>query len=595
MRHNNPLLYLAAAAGMVLVLGLSIQAAVMRGRENAGAADQNEAPVSSQAGEAETGETGGFQIAQTPGIDGGLREDKNVYNQDDPDSIVYFYVTVRYGSEARGTNHTLDQVNNAVRFEDETHVDTEVYADALVQVGDETGPQPGMLGYGETESNATIRIRGNSSSLLPQKSYKLSLNDEAGLWRGQSNIALNKHAFDATRIRNKLYFDLAKNLSDVPSIRTQFVRLFVKDETSGSTQFVDYGLYTQAEVPTKKYLSNHGLDRAGYLYKAINFNFETNDLIKNYDDPAFDEKAMETVISCRGRQDNSRLMEMIAALNDTSNDIDDIIDTYFDRDNYMQWLAFNLLMGNRDTTMQNYFLYSPLNGSKFYFVPWDGDTSLMRTEYQMEGEEAIADWEWGIGNYWGVLLHQRFLRKAGNRADLEQVVEEMHAWLNKETVDQMAAGYYETVAPCIYSMPDYLYLQHTRSEVEYILSKLGDEVEENYRNFKDSLTDPMPFWLYAAEDDGAGVTLNWEAAYDFEGLPFTYRILVSRYPDMRSPLVDQAGLVTTSLTVPRSALGSGEFYWKVVATRSDGVTVDPMNQIIVNDESYPGIYNFDLP
>ena len=184
MRHNNPLLYLAAAAGMVLVLGLSIQAAVMRGRENAGAADQNEAPVSSQAGEAETGETGGFQIAQTPGIDDGLREDKNVYNQDDPDSIVYFYVTVRYGSEARGTNHTLDQVNNAVRFEDETHVDTEVYADALVQVGDETGPQPGMLGYGETESNATIRIRGNSSSLLPQKSYKLSLNDEAGLWRG---------------------------------------------------------------------------------------------------------------------------------------------------------------------------------------------------------------------------------------------------------------------------------------------------------------------------------------------------------------------------------------------------------------------------
>ena len=274
MRHNNPLLYLAAAAGMVLVLGLSIQAAVMRGRENAGAADQNKAPVSSQAGEADTGETGGFQIAQTPGIDDGLREDKNVYNQDDPDSIVYFYVTVRYGSEAQGTNHTLDQVNNAVRFEDETHVDTEVYADALVQVGDETGPQPGMLGYGETESNATIRIRGNSSSLLPQKSYKLSLNDEAGLWRGQSNIALNKHAFDATRIRNKLYFDLAKNLSDVPSIRTQFVRLFVKDETSGSTQFVDYGLYTQAEVPTKKYLSNHGLDRAGYLYKAINFNFE---------------------------------------------------------------------------------------------------------------------------------------------------------------------------------------------------------------------------------------------------------------------------------------------------------------------------------
>ena len=594
MRQSKPLLYLAAAAGMVLVLGLSIQAAVLRGQENAGTADQDKAPASSQAAEEETGETGGFQIAQTPGIDDGIREDKNVYNEDDPDSIVYFYVTVRYGSEARGTNHTLDQVNNAVRFEDETHVDTEVYADALVQVGDETGPQPGMLGYGETDSNATIRIRGNTASLAPQKSYKLSLNDEAGLWRGQSNIALNKHAFEATRFRNKLYFDLAKNLSDVPSLRTQFVRLFVKDETSGSTQFVDYGLYTQVEVPTKKYLANHGLDRSGFLYKVINFNYETNDLIKNFDDPAFDQAAMDTVISCRGRQDNSRLMEMIAALNDTSNDIDDVIDTYFDRDNYMQWLAFNLLMGNRDTTMQNYYLYSPLNGSKFYFIPWDGDGSLDRTECQVEGNNTVADWEHGIGNYWGILLHQRFLRKAGNRADLEQVVEEMHTWLNKETVDQMAADYYETVSPYIYSMPDSLYLENTRSEVETILSRLGDEVEENYRDFKDSLTEPMPFWMYAAQDDGANVTLSWEAAYDFEGQPFTYSIQVSRYPDMRSPLVDQTGLINTGLTVPKSSLGSGEFYWKVTAVRADGVTVDAMNGIKVSDQTYLGVYSFDL-
>lgn len=101
---------------------------------------------------------------------------------------------------------------------------------------------------------------------MPQKSYKLSLNDSAGLWRGQSNIALNKSAFDATRVRNKLYFDLAKNMEHVPSLRTQFVRLFIKDETAGATQFEDYGLYTQAEVPTKKYLANHGLDRSGFLY-----------------------------------------------------------------------------------------------------------------------------------------------------------------------------------------------------------------------------------------------------------------------------------------------------------------------------------------
>ena len=258
---------------------------------------------------------------------------------------------------------------------------------------------------------------------MPQKSYKLSLNDSAGLWRGQSNIALNKSAFDATRVRNKLYFDLAKNMEHVPSLRTQFVRLFIKDETAGATQFEDYGLYTQAEVPTKKYLANHGLDRSGFLYKAISFNWEPNELIRNFDDPELDVEAMDTVISCRGREDNSRLLEAMDAVNDMSRDINEVMDTYFDRDNYMEWLAFNLLMGNRDTTMQNYYLYSPLNGSKFYFIPWDGDASLMRYESSIEDGQPVADWEWGISNYWGIILHQRFLKNDKNREDLQAVVE----------------------------------------------------------------------------------------------------------------------------------------------------------------------------
>ena len=600
MKRGLKLWHLAALAGIALLLALAVSASRMAptGSQEApaGPAEDADDPFALQAPAASEGEgeSGGFQIAETETIDAGLHEDKSVYAGDDPDSLVYFYVTVRYGSEARGTNHTFNEVNNAIRFRDHAHYADDIYADALVQVGDENGPQPGMLGYGETASNATIRIRGNSSSLMPQKSYKLSLNDEAGLWRGQSNIALNKHIFDATRFRNKLYFDLARNLEDVPSLRTQFARLFIKDETSGSTQFVDYGLFTQAEVPTKKYLANHGLDRSGYLYKAISFNFEPNALIKNFDDPAFDQTAMDTVISCRGREDNTRLLEMIDAVNDTSRDINEVIDSYFDRDNYMQWLAFNLLMGNRDTTMQNFYLYSPLNGSKWYFIPWDGDTSVMRYEHEMEATSPIADWEWGVANYWGIILHQRFLKNADNRAELAAVVEEMHTWLNKDTVDRMAARYYETVQPYLYVMPDVLNLQHTREEVEYLISRLGDEVEENYQNFLDSLTDPMPFWMYDAETVGSDILLTWESAYDFEGRPFTYHVTLSRSPDLSAPILDESGLTVTSLAVPRAELGSGEFYWRVTARRSDGAAAVAMNQVIINDVYYLGVYNFAI-
>ncbi len=595
MRKGLKIWHLAAAAGIVMLIACAAGAQEIRKSLVTAEQEEETAAAVSEVPSEEYKENGGFRIAETQGIDeGGLREDKNVYNEDDPDSLAYFYVTVRYGSEARGTNHTFDQVKNAIRFRDNEHYDNDVYADALVQVGDENGPVPGMLGYGDSDSNATIRIRGNSSTLMPQKSYKLSLNDEAGLWRGQSNIALNKHAFDAVRFRNKLYFDLAKKLTDVPSLRTQFVRLFVKDETAGKTEFEDYGLYTQVEVPTKKYLANHGLDRSGFLYKAISFNFESNELIKNYDDPEFNLDGMETVISCRGREDNTRLLEMIQAVNDTSRDINEVLDTYFDRDNYLQWLAFNLLMGNRDTTMQNFYLYSPLNGQKWYFIPWDGDASLMRYEQEMESGQPIADWEWGIGNYWGVILHQRFLKNERNRQELEAVIDEMHQWLNKETIDEMAAEYYETVKPYIYAMPDVLNLQHTQGEVEDIISRLGDDAERNYQETKESFTDPMPFWMYAPEGEDEQIKLSWEAAYDFRGQNMEYHLEVSAKPDMSSPIINETGLSQLSYTVPKETLGTGEFYWRVTAVRDDGTVAEAMNEVIIDGTYYLGIDRFTI-
>ncbi len=595
MRKGLKIWHLAAAAGIVMLIACAAGAQEIRKSLVTAEQEEETAAAVSEVPSEEYKENGGFRIAETQGIDeGGLREDKNVYNEDDPDSLAYFYVTVRYGSEARGTNHTFDQVKNAIRFRDNEHYDNDVYTDALVQVGDENGPVPGMLGYGDSDSNATIRIRGNSSTLMPQKSYKLSLNDEAGLWRGQSNIALNKHAFDAVRFRNKLYFDLAKKLTDVPSLRTQFVRLFVKDETAGKTEFEDYGLYTQVEVPTKKYLANHGLDRSGFLYKAISFNFESNELTKNYDDPEFNLDGMETVISCRGREDNTRLLEMIQAVNDTSRDINEVLDTYFDRDNYLQWLAFNLLMGNRDTTMQNFYLYSPLNGQKWYFIPWDGDASLMRYEQEMESGQPIADWEWGIGNYWGVILHQRFLKNEWNRQELEAVIDEMHQWLNKETIDEMAAEYYETVKPYIYAMPDVLNLQHTQGEVEDIISRLGDDAERNYQETKESFTDPMPFWMYAPEGEDEQIKLSWEAAYDFRGQNMEYHLEVSAKPDMSSPIINETGLSQLSYTVPKETLGTGEFYWRVTAVRDDGTVAEAMNEVIIDGTYYLGIDRFTI-
>lgn len=525
----------------------------------------------------------------------GMTENKTIYSEDAPQSLVYFYVTVQRGDAGSDTDHTFAQVNSAVRFAEDSHVDNDILARAVVQVGNADGPQPGMLGYDATESNATIRVRGNSSSVRPQKSYKLELDDEAGLWRGQSNIALNKHNFDATRLRNKLYFDLLRPVEDISSLRTQFVRLYIKDETAGETTFTDYGLFTQAEVPTKKYLANHGLDSEGYLYKAISFNFEMSDGLKNFDDPDFDQAAFDKILSCKGRQDNQKLIDLVNLIADRSVDINEIVGDYIDRENYLTWLAYNILMGNNDTTVQNFYLYSPLNSQKWFFIPWDGDNCLHWQEDEVEGLTGnYGSWEHGVANYWGVLLHQRFLKNEANRAELAAKVDELHETINRDTVNALAQQYDQVVRPYALAMPDFYYLGNTAAERDAILAGLGDQVELAYQQFYDSLHELMPFFLYQPVQDGQTVLFRWEDAYDFDNQPITYRLRVAATPDFANPVVDVAGLTGTEYPVPADQLPAGTWYFAVTAETQDGRTAPAMNKIQVSDVYYPGVDRMEV-
>jgi len=64
-------------------------------------------------------------------------------------------------------------------------------------------------------------------------------------------------------MRNKLAFDLMSMVPHLPSIRTQFVNLWI-DDGEGP---VDYGLFTHVEFAGKEYLVNRGLNDDNRLYK----------------------------------------------------------------------------------------------------------------------------------------------------------------------------------------------------------------------------------------------------------------------------------------------------------------------------------------
>lgn len=501
-----------------------------------------------------------------------LQDNIAVYQYDDPTSIVYMYVTIRKGNAADNTDHSWQEVNDFTKFFFDTMSHVEVgKAEAIFQIGNKNGPAPGQFGYGELLPNATIQIRGSSNSKAPQKSYKIELRERAGEWRGQRTIALNKHIWDSTRIRNKLCFDLMKEIPNMVSLRTQFVQLYIKDETSNppADAFIDYGLFTQIEQPNKSFLRNHLLDSNAQLYKPTLFEFfRYPNEIRLADDPIYNEAAFSSVLEIKGNRDHTKLIQMLEDINNYAIPIEQTFNKYFDAQNYFTWMAFNILIGNEDTQSSNFYLYSPQNSVKWYFLPWDYDGSLFRQETIILDLSTYLPWEEGISKYWGNLLHQRVLMREESRIFLDEKINELREYITSDRISEMVNNYSEVTKPIIFSMPDILDIEASNDEYDYIVKTLHQELKLNYDLYLDSLKKPMPFFLGTPEVIDKKMIFNWGEAYDFDAQNINYLFELSTSWDFINILVSKN---TTNIPfVEISQLDPGTYFWRVTATNEDG-------------------------
>lgn len=501
-------------------------------------------------------------------------DNQNLYESEDPASVVVMYITIRKGNRAENTDYTWVEVNSFNKWLEESRSADMIVgkAEAILQIGDESGPAPGELGYDVIVPNATIQIRGASSSEEIQKSFKIELNEGAGAWRGQSTIALNKHIFDVSRFRNKLCFDLMKQIPNMISLRTQFVHLYVKDQTvePWSTKFVDYGLFTQIEQVNRKFLKNHNLDPNGELYKATSFDFERKeDIIKNVDDPLYNEEEFSNLLEIKGKRDHSKLIRMLDAINDMDIPINQSFEQYFNLDNYFTWMAFNILIGNIDTQNQNFYLYSPSNSEKWYFIPWDYDAALWRLGREEFGHSSNQYFETGTANYWGVILHNRILRVDEYRTRLDNKIKELMKFLTPDHIQGMVEVYQPVVEPFIFRPPDITYYSGTKEEfTKQNTDYIHREVQANYDLYLETLKRPMAFYMDSPEVVGDKLVFRWDEVYNIDPQDVTYRIEISTNYDFTN-IIYQKDLINTA-TEQISVPEPGTYFWRIIAINASG-------------------------
>jgi spore coat protein H len=407
-------------------------------------------------------------------------------------------------------------------------------------------------------AEGTIELRGSTSREAIQKSYQIKLAAGAAPWRGSRTINLLKHPFDLTRVRNALSFESFRHITNFSSMRRGFVHLFIDS--------VDQGLYEWVEEPDETFFARHGLDARGSLYKAKSFTFEPID-----NATAVNDAKVTEMVAAKGTPDLAKLRRMLAAVNDRQQPINDVLAHYFNRENYVTWLAVNVLMADFDSISQNFMLFSPAGFEGWYFLPWDYDAAWGWSD--QPGAPSRPRWREGIANWWRVILHQRFLAEPANLAELDARIAELMNTINDASTAATLARFHDQVASFISASPDLDSLPCDYAgttdavaqwEAEYLrIAGNVSRARDEYRNFADR---PMPFWLNEPIfPSPRRVLFSWRPAFQLHGQAITYDIEVNANEHF-----DRGGLVAkaTDLGGPifsTDALPPGHYFWRVVA------------------------------
>ena len=515
-------------------------------------------------------------VQQKPSVEGSIVDNAGWYG-DETNSTIDINIYIEK------PNHLLcvpyDDLNAAARPCTLADIDNDIDAE------DSYKPVLGVMmsanGYSgsDTMPNATLKTRGAYSRTAEQKSYSLKLNSKTELYLRQRKFQFIKSQSDKSRVKNKLAYDLFRTIPNITSLKTQFVHLFIDD--------IDYGLFTHVEAIRKEYLINRGWNKDDNLYNAANCFFEPRDeLAVDGNGKPLNVEDFNTVLEIKNGENHSKVVEMIDAVN-SSEDIDRVIDKYFNRDNYLTWLAINLVLNNKDTTYHNFYLYNPKYSSTFYFLPWDYDGAWTTTEY-------IGKNEYGISVWWESPLHKKFLSKKKNRDDLYAMAELLRKeYITDAAIRERLDAYEPTVRPFMSKIPD---SEHNSDESwQKATNYLVTGIEENIRLYKSVIGDPMPFRQYADYNKSNGIlSLSWDKSIDFEGDAIVYDLNLSKDSNFTNIVLEVTDINTTKYQ-QNIHLDDGIYYLKVISREENNsshyqIAID---QVYENKTIY-GVLRFEV-
>lgn len=238
---------------------------------------------------------------------------------------------------------------------------------------------------GETWEHVGFRLKGNSSLKSSWGSgsiklpFKLDFDEfedeyqetENQRFYGFKQLTFSSNFSDSSYLKEKLAADIFRD-AGVPSTQTAFYAVYL-DYGEG---LVYTGLYTAVEVVDDTLIQTQFEDDSGNVYKpsgaaatftAGTFNEEQYDKETNQDEADYSD--LQALLDAL--HSDLRLTDAQAWRAE--------LESIFDVDNFLQWLAVNTIMQNWDTygsMSHNYYLYHDPASGQLVWIPWDNNQSF---------------------------------------------------------------------------------------------------------------------------------------------------------------------------------------------------------------------------
>jgi hypothetical protein len=246
----------------------------------------------------------------------------------------------------------------------------------------------------DTIQNVGFRLRGNTSRVVPKKSFKIKFNHFGSpKFYGLSDMNLNGEHNDPSLIRAKLTWDIFRMVG-LEGSRSNHVRLYI----NGTYR----GLYIHVEHTDNDYLRIRNKDTNGQLIKC---NYGVDLVYRGDEISAYRQEVYEAANN-KSAPDYSRLPEFLKILNTPSDpDFQCKLDAVFDVDDFLKRLAVEILTGHWDNPVYN------KNNAYLYFNPSKGKWELL--SYDVDNTYGI-DW-------FGIDWSMRYLYSWAHPTDLRPI------------------------------------------------------------------------------------------------------------------------------------------------------------------------------